>query len=44
MGDNEKVRVISAPSYPGGLDPAQHVSLARALKQAGYRTGMSGKW
>jgi len=40
----EARRVVPTPSNPGGLDPAQHLSIARALKQAGYATGMSGKW
>jgi hypothetical protein len=44
MGNDEKVRVIPTPSNPGGLDPAQHMSLAAALQKGGYRTGMSGKW
>lgn len=44
MGNVEKVRVIPTPSNPHGLDPMQHVSIATALKQAGYATGMSGKW
>lgn len=44
MGNVEKYRVIPTPSNPAGLDPAQHVSIATALKQAGYATGMSGKW
>ena len=37
-------RVIPTPSSPGGLDPDQHISIARALSSAGYNTGMSGKW
>ena len=44
MGDEEKFRVIPTPSNPHGLDPATQMSIATALKQAGYRTGMSGKW
>ncbi|GAB5355772.1 hypothetical protein AAMO2058_000234100 [Amorphochlora amoebiformis] len=37
-------RILPTPSQPHGLDPNMHVSIATALKQAGYRTGMSGKW
>ena len=44
MGNVERYRVVPTPSNPGGLDPANHVSIARALKAGGYRTGMSGKW
>lgn len=43
-GVEEARRVIPTPSNPGGLDPAQHMSLATALQSAGYRTGMAGKW
>mmetsp|Transcript_60508 Transcript_60508/g.130599 ORF Transcript_60508/g.130599 Transcript_60508/m.130599 type:complete len:587 (+) Transcript_60508:25-1785(+) len=43
-GTVEKFRVIPTPSNPGGLDPTQHLGIATALKQAGYATGMSGKW
>ncbi len=28
----------------GGLDPEREVTLARALREAGYATGMFGKW
>jgi steryl-sulfatase len=44
MGNVEKYRVIPTPSSPGGLDPTEHLTLAHALRQAGYATGMSGKW
>lgn len=44
MGNVEKYRVIPTPANPGGLDPKEHTSLARAMKTAGYATGMSGKW
>ena len=44
MGNVERYRVVPTPASPGGLDPAAHVSLARALKGAGYVTGMAGKW
>ena len=37
MGNVERYRVILSPSNIGGLNPA------RALKTAGYATGMSGK-
>jgi arylsulfatase A-like enzyme len=43
MANTNSHRVIPTPSSPGGLDPAKHVSLATALRSAGYRTGMSGK-
>ena len=43
-GVEEARRVIPTPSNPGGLDPAQHMSLATALGRAGYSTGMAGKW
>lgn len=44
MGNNEGTRVVAPPSTSGGLDPAEHMSIAAALKQAGYATGMAGKW
>jgi len=44
IGNVEARRVVPMPSSPGGLDPAQHMSIATALKKAGYATGMSGKW
>ena len=44
MGDDTAHRVIPTPASPGGLDPSQHVSLAAALRTAGYRTGAAGKW
>ena len=44
MGDDTAHRVIPTPASPGGLDPSEHVSLAAALRTAGYRTGAAGKW
>ena len=44
MGNVERYRVVPTPSNPSGLDPATQVSIAAALKDAGYATGMSGKW
>ena len=44
LGNVERYRVIPTPSNPGGLDPSSHISMARALKEGGYYTGMSGKW
>ena len=44
MGNVEQYRVLPTPSSPNGLDPTRHVSIAAALKRAGYATGMSGKW
>eukprot|EP00658_Telonema_sp_P-2_P013189 TRINITY_DN14998_c0_g1_i1.p1 TRINITY_DN14998_c0_g1~~TRINITY_DN14998_c0_g1_i1.p1 ORF type:complete len:511 (+),score=34.21 TRINITY_DN14998_c0_g1_i1:259-1791(+) len=44
VGVEEARRVIPTPTNPGGLDPDQHLSIATALKHAGYRTGMAGKW
>lgn len=43
-GNTNEYRVCNHPAAPHGLDPAQHVSIATALKQAGYATGMGGKW
>jgi arylsulfatase A-like enzyme len=43
MGNDNAHRVIPTPTSPGGLDPSQHISIAAALRSAGYRTGMSGK-
>jgi arylsulfatase len=42
-GVGAMVRREEARSYRGRLDP-QTVTIAEALKQAGYRTLMSGKW
>ena len=36
--------MIPTPTNPGGLDPEHQLSLAAALKHAGYRTALSGKW
>lgn len=44
MGNVERYRVVPTPSNPHGLDPKTQVSIAAALKKAGYDTGMSGKW
>ena len=44
MGNTQARRVIPTPSDPGGLDPTLHISIAAALRQVGYDTGMSGKW
>ena len=43
-GNVERYRVVPTPSNPHGLDPATEMSLATALKPAGYATGYSGKW
>merc|ERR1712166_1691610 len=44
VGVEESRRVIPTPTNPGGLDPTTQLSIAAALKLAGYRTGISGKW
>eukprot|EP00948_MAST-09A_sp_MAST-9A-sp1_P000949 g949.t1 len=43
-GTNEQYRVVPTPSNPHGLDATKETSIAKALKAANYRTGMSGKW
>eukprot|EP00939_MAST-03C_sp_MAST-3C-sp1_P005317 g5317.t1 len=44
IGNVEQYRVLPTPSSPHGLDPKEHISIAKALKGVGYKTGMSGKW
>ena len=44
IGNVERYRVIPTPANPHGLDSAAHTSLAAALKPAGFRSGMAGKW
>lgn len=36
-------RLLDMPMQPGGL-PEDEITIAAALKTAGYATGMSGKW
>eukprot|EP01052_Picozoa_sp_SAG31_P020135 SAG31_NODE_1500_length_8090_cov_10.522588_12_plen_665_part_00 len=43
MGNAERNRVVPTPSNPSGLDPATQLSVAAAVKRAGYATGMAGK-
>lgn len=42
IGNVERYRIIPTPANPHGLDPSTQVSLASALKKAGYNTGMAG--
>jgi len=42
-GDVLPQRVIYTPGSPTGL-PKREISIATALKAAGYRTGLTGKW
>jgi arylsulfatase A-like enzyme len=41
--DDNLIRVMITAQQSGGY-PASELSLAEALKTAGYRTGMTGKW